>query len=67
MAIVGGKVCWAPETEEGNLAFYSVSVDGKINHWVLNQNELGVTTVMTLFLNQPSIPGPDGTNITLKG
>ncbi|OXU21878.1 hypothetical protein TSAR_015959 [Trichomalopsis sarcophagae] len=61
------QVCWAPETEEGNLAFYSVSVDGKINHWVLNQNELGVTTVMTLFLDQPSIPGPDGTNITLKG
>ncbi|KAJ8686658.1 hypothetical protein QAD02_022452 [Eretmocerus hayati] len=61
------QVCWAPETEEGNLAFYSVSIDGKINHWVLNRNELGVTTVMTLFLDRPPIPGPDGTLITLKG
>ncbi|KOC64238.1 Dynein intermediate chain 1, axonemal [Habropoda laboriosa] len=60
-------VCWAPDTEEGNLAFYSVSIDGKINHWVLNQNDLGLTTVMTLFLDRPPIPGPDGTMITLKG
>ncbi|XP_058796099.1 dynein intermediate chain 2, ciliary isoform X2 [Phymastichus coffea] len=61
------QVVWAPETEEGNLAFFSVSIDGQINHWVLNQNDLGVTTVMTLFLDKPPIPGPDGTQITLKG
>lgn len=61
------QVRWAPDTEEGNLTFYSVSIDGKINHWVLNQNELGLTTVMTLFLDRPPIPGPDGTLITLKG
>ncbi|XP_076393241.1 dynein intermediate chain 2, ciliary isoform X3 [Megachile rotundata] len=61
------EVCWAPDTEEGNLAFYSVSIDGKINYWILNQNELGLTTVMTLFLDRPPIPGPDGTMITLKG
>ncbi|XP_015109774.1 dynein intermediate chain 2, ciliary [Diachasma alloeum] len=62
-----GEVRWAPDTEEGNLTFYSISIDGKINHWVLNQNELGLTTVMTLFLDRPPIPGPDGTLITLKG
>ncbi|XP_076223686.1 dynein intermediate chain 2, ciliary isoform X1 [Nomia melanderi] len=61
------EVCWAPDTEEGNLAFYSVSIDGKINYWILNQNDLGLTTVMTLFLDRPPIPGPDGTMITLKG
>ncbi|XP_015597022.1 dynein intermediate chain 2, ciliary [Cephus cinctus] len=61
------EVRWAPDTEEGNLAFYSVSIDGKINHWVLNQNDLGVTTVMTLYLDRDPIPGPDGTMITLKG
>ncbi|XP_032675983.1 dynein intermediate chain 2, ciliary-like [Odontomachus brunneus] len=61
------EIRWAPDTEEGNLAFFSVSIDGKINHWVLNQNDLGLTTVMTLFLDRPPIPGPDGTMITLKG
>ncbi|XP_076753588.1 dynein intermediate chain 2, ciliary [Xylocopa sonorina] len=61
------EVRWAPDTEEGNLSFYSVSIDGKINYWVLNQNDLGLTTVMTLFLDRPPIPGPDGTIITLKG
>ncbi|XP_046434111.1 dynein intermediate chain 2, ciliary isoform X2 [Neodiprion pinetum] len=61
------EVRWAPDTEEGNLTFYSVSIDGKINHWVLNQNDLGVTTIMTLYLDRPPIPGPDGTMITLKG
>ncbi|XP_015178921.1 PREDICTED: dynein intermediate chain 2, ciliary isoform X2 [Polistes dominula] len=60
------EVRWAPDTQEGNLAFYSVSIDGKINFWVLNQKELGLTTVMTLYLDQPPIPGPDGTMITLK-
>ncbi|XP_006562333.1 dynein intermediate chain 2, ciliary isoform X4 [Apis mellifera] len=61
------EVHWAPDTEEGKLAFYSVSIDGKINYWILNQNDLGLTTVMTLFLDRPPIPGPDGTMITLKG
>ncbi|XP_043501928.1 dynein intermediate chain 2, ciliary isoform X1 [Polistes fuscatus] len=61
------EVRWAPDTQEGNLAFYSVSIDGKINFWVLHQKELGLTTIMTLFLDQPPIPGPDGTMITLKG
>ncbi|XP_014615362.1 PREDICTED: dynein intermediate chain 2, ciliary isoform X2 [Polistes canadensis] len=61
------EVRWAPDTQEGNLAFYSVSIDSKINFWVLNQKELGLTTIMTLFLDQPPIPGPDGTMITLKG
>ncbi|KAL6255258.1 hypothetical protein P5V15_013596 [Pogonomyrmex californicus] len=61
------EIRWAPDTEEGNLAFFSVSIDGKINHWVLNQNDLGLTTVMTLFLDRPPILGPDGTMITLKG
>lgn len=61
------KVHWAPDTEEGNLAFYSVSIDGKVNYWILSENNLGLTTVMTLFLDRPPIPGPDGTIITLKG
>ncbi|KAK2585476.1 hypothetical protein KPH14_010133 [Odynerus spinipes] len=61
------EVRWAPDTQEGNLAFYSVSIDGKINYWILNQKDLGLTTIMTLFLDRPPVPGPDGTMITLKG
>ncbi|KOX69960.1 Dynein intermediate chain 2, ciliary [Melipona quadrifasciata] len=61
------EIHWAPDTEEGNLAFYSVSIDGKINYWILSENDLALTTVMTLFLDRPPIPGPDGTMITLKG
>ena len=60
------QVCWAPDTEEGNLAFYSISFDGKINYWELLQNELRVTAIMTLYLNRHPIIGPDGTMITLK-
>ncbi|XP_011505542.1 PREDICTED: dynein intermediate chain 2, ciliary [Ceratosolen solmsi marchali] len=61
------QVCWAPDTEEGNMAFFSISIDGLINYWVLNQNELGVTNIMTLFLDHSPISGPDGTKIPLKG
>ncbi|KAL2726546.1 hypothetical protein V1478_006824 [Vespula squamosa] len=61
------EIRWAPDTQEGNLAFYSVSIDSKINYWVLNQKELSLTTIMTLFLDRPPIPGPNGTMITLKG
>lgn len=64
---IDSQVRWAPDTEEGKLTFYSVSVDGKINHWILNQNNLGLTTVMTLLLDQSPITGPDGTSIILKG
>ncbi|CAD1473387.1 unnamed protein product, partial [Heterotrigona itama] len=60
------EIHWAPDTEEGNLAFYSVSIDGKINYWILSENDLALTTVITLFLDRPPIPGPDGTMITLK-
>ncbi|XP_046818005.1 dynein intermediate chain 2, ciliary isoform X1 [Vespa crabro] len=61
------EIRWASDTQEGNLAFYSISIDGKINYWVLNQKELSLTTIMTLFLDRPPIPGPDGTMIILKG
>lgn len=61
------KVRWGPSTEEGNLTFFSIGIDGKIKHWVLNQNDLGVTTIMTLFLHQDPVSGPDGTLINLKG
>jgi dynein intermediate chain 1, axonemal len=53
--------------QDGEINFYSVSADGKIFNWVLMQNKLSLTTIMTLFLENGPVLGPDGTNIRLKG
>lgn len=47
--------------------FYSVSCDGKVNHWVLMQNEFAVTTIINLYLDTPQVRGPDGTLVKKKG
>ncbi|XP_074036746.1 dynein intermediate chain 2, ciliary isoform X2 [Leptinotarsa decemlineata] len=41
--------------------------DGKINNWVLMQNDLAVTTIITLYLAKDAVPGPDGTLLKVKG
>lgn len=46
--------------------FFSVAGDGKINNWVLMQNELSLTTIINLFLERDSVPGPDGTLVKMK-
>ncbi|CAH1995874.1 unnamed protein product [Acanthoscelides obtectus] len=55
------EVKWAPDLPDGELNFFSVAADGKINNWVLMQNELAVTTIITLFLDKDPASGPDGT------
>lgn len=60
------EVKWAPDLPDGELNFYSVSTDGNINNWVLMQNELSVTTILTLFFAKESVPGPDGTHLKPK-
>ncbi|XP_057656296.1 dynein intermediate chain 2, ciliary [Diorhabda carinulata] len=60
------EVKWAPDLPDGELNFFSVAADGKINNWVLMQNELSVTTITTLFLDQAPVPGPDGTMLKVK-
>lgn len=47
--------------------FYSVAEDGRINNWVLMQNDLAVTTIITLFLAKDEVFGPDGTKLKTKG
>jgi dynein intermediate chain 1 len=47
--------------------FYSVAEDGKINNWVLMQNDLAVTTIITLYLAKDEVFGPDGTKLKVKG
>lgn len=61
------QVKWAPDLPDGEMNFYSVGADGKINNWVLMQNELSVTTITTLYLDMDPVPGPDGTFVKIKG
>lgn len=61
------EVKWGPDLPDGELNFFSVGTDGLINNWVLMQNELSVTTILTLFLKKDPVPGPDGTNLKVKG
>lgn len=60
------QVKWAPDLPDGELNFFSVGSDGKVNNWVLMQNELSVTTIITLYLDKNPVPGPDGTLVKLK-
>lgn len=53
--------------QDGEINFYSVSADGRVFNWVLMQNKLAITTIITLFLDNGPVGGPDGTNIRLKG
>ncbi|XP_066252979.1 dynein intermediate chain 2, ciliary [Euwallacea similis] len=61
------EVKWAPDLPDGELNFYSVATDGLINNWVLMQNEMVVTTILTLYLDNEPVPGPDGTHLKVKG
>lgn len=53
--------------QDGEMNFYSVAADGKVNNWVLMQSELSITTIITLYLDKDPVPGPDGTFIKMKG
>ncbi|RZF40619.1 hypothetical protein LSTR_LSTR007502 [Laodelphax striatellus] len=61
------QVCWGKDLTDGEMHFYSVSSDGKVYNWVLMQNELAQTLVITLYLDMEQIPGPDGTMVKITG
>ncbi|KAK9878543.1 hypothetical protein WA026_022440 [Henosepilachna vigintioctopunctata] len=61
------QVKWGPDLPDGELNFFSVAADGRINNWVLMQNELAVTTVYTLYLPMDPVMGPDGTEMRMRG
>lgn len=61
------EVKWAPDMTDGEINFYSVSGDGRVFNWVLMQNKLALTTIMTLYLEQELRGGPDGSDTKLKG
>lgn len=50
---------------DGEINFYSVSCSGHVFNWVLMQNDLMSTCVVTLFLSSTFVEGPDGTELPL--
>lgn len=60
------EIKWGPDMPDGEINFYSISADGRVFNWVLMQNKLAITTIITLFLDKEFIGGPDENNIKLK-
>lgn len=71
------EVKWGKVMVDGEINFYSVSDDGRVFNWVMMQNKLALTTIMTLFLHQGDEEqlfagstelkaGPDGSHMKLK-
>ncbi|KAJ8983052.1 hypothetical protein NQ317_013257 [Molorchus minor] len=60
------EVKWVSNLPDGELNFYSVSIDGKVNHWIVMENTMVVTTIITLFLDKEPVSGPDGTLLKAK-
>ncbi|XP_058447686.1 dynein intermediate chain 2, ciliary isoform X2 [Malaya genurostris] len=58
---------WGPDMQDGEINFYSVSGDGRVFNWVLMQNKLAITTIISLFLDIDQVGGPDGSSLKLKG
>lgn len=59
------EIRWGPDMADGEINFYSVSSDGRVFNWVLMQNKLALTTIITLYLDK-TVGGPDGTDIKLR-
>ncbi|CRK96455.1 CLUMA_CG009995, isoform A [Clunio marinus] len=60
------EIKWGEDMQDGEINFYSLSSDGRVFNWVLMQNKLTLTTIITLYLDVPPVCGPDGTMIKLK-
>ncbi|XP_018330112.1 dynein intermediate chain 2, ciliary [Agrilus planipennis] len=59
-------VTWRPDLPDGELNYYSIGADGNVNHWILLQTEMSVTTIITLCMDKEPLRGPDGTQVILK-
>ncbi|KXJ75725.1 hypothetical protein RP20_CCG011146 [Aedes albopictus] len=58
---------WGPDMQDGEINFFTVSGDGRVFNWVLMQNKLAITTIISLFLDIDQVGGPDGSSLKLKG
>ncbi|XP_071455026.1 dynein intermediate chain 2, ciliary [Hetaerina americana] len=59
------QVRWGSNMADGEITFYSVSLDGSVFCWVVANNELSRTLVITLSLPIEPIQGPDSVTIPL--
>lgn len=60
------EIKWGPDMTDGEINFYTISSDGKVFNWVLMQNKLSLTTIITLYLEGNLVGGPDGTQIRMN-
>lgn len=58
---------WGIDLQDGEYNVFSISCDGKVNNWVLMQNQLVLTTVIILTLPIERVPGPDGAIVKISG
>lgn len=59
-------VKWGPDMPDGEINFYTISGDGRVSNMVLMQSKLSITTIITLYLEETFMGGPDGNDIRLK-
>lgn len=68
------EIKWGPEVD-GEINFYTVSGDGRVFNWMMMQNKLALTTIMTLTLDAGLMGGitpelrsgpDDGTGMKLR-
>lgn len=52
---------------DGEFSVFSISSDGRVCNWILMQNQLLVTTVISLALPIEKIAGPDGALVSIRG
>lgn len=60
------EIKWGEDMHDGEINFYSLSSDGRVFNWVLMQNKLTLTTIITLYLDINPVSGPDGALLKLK-
>ncbi|EDV35959.1 uncharacterized protein Dana_GF12212 [Drosophila ananassae] len=60
------QIRWGPDMPDGEVNFFSVSSDGRVFNWILMQNKLWVTSIITLYRDNGIVDGPDGTKVSLK-
>lgn len=60
------EIRWGPDMPDGEINFYTVSGAGRVFNWMLMQNKLAITTIITLFLEKQTVGGPDGTDLRLR-
>lgn len=60
------EVKWGPDMADGEINFFSLSVDGRVLNWILAQSKLIITPIITLQMGTRPSKSPDGIELKLK-